>query len=63
MKIVEGGNKFYVQGCIIKNIDSVQDFADTLNTGENNRTKAETNINPYSSCSHSIFLVELSYND
>ena len=63
IKIVGGGNKFYAQGCIIKNIDSVQDFTDTLNTGEYNRTKAETNANPYSSRSHSIFRVELSYND
>ena len=63
IKIVGGGNKFYAQGCIIKNIDSVQDFTDTLKTGEYNRTKAETNANPYSSRSHSIFRVELSYND
>ena len=63
IKIVGGGNKFYSQGNIIKTIDSVQDFTEALNTGENNRTKAETNANPYSSRSHSIFRVELSYQD
>ena len=63
IKIVGGGNKFYSQGNIIKIIESVQDFAEALNTGENNRTKAETNANPYSSRSHSIFRVELSYQD
>ena len=63
IKIVGGGNKFYSQGNIIKIIESVQDFTEALNTGENNRTKAETNANPYSSRSHSIFRVELSYQD
>ena len=63
IKIVGGGNKFYPQGCIIKNIESRDDFTDALTIGENNRTKAETNVNPYSSRSHSIFRVELSYND
>ena len=63
IKIVGGGNKFYSQGNIIKTIDSVQDFTEALNPGENNRTKAETNANPYSSRSHSIFRVELSYQD
>ena len=63
IKIVGGGNKFYSQGCIIKKIESVQDFTNALNTGELNRTKAETNANPYSSRSHSIFRVELYYND
>ena len=63
IKIVGGGNKFYSQGNIIKTIESVQDFTEALNTGENNRTKAETNANPYSSRSHSIFRVELSYQD
>ena len=63
IKIVGGGNKFYSQGSIIKNIESVQDFTDALSIGEINRTKAETNANPYSSRSHSIFRVELYYND
>ena len=63
VRIVGGGNKFYSQGSIIKTIDSFQDFKDALSTGENNRTKAETNANPYSSRSHSIFRVELSYQD
>ena len=63
IKIVGGGNKFYSQGSIIKNIESVQDFTDALSVGEINRTKAETNANPYSSRSHSIFRVELYYND
>ena len=63
IKIVGGGNKFYSQGSIIKNIESVQDFTDALSIGESNRTKAETNANPYSSRSHSIFRVELYYND
>ena len=63
IKIVGSGNKFYPQGCIIKNIEILDDFTDALTIGENNRTKAETNVNPYSSRSHSIFRVELSYND
>ena len=63
LRVVGGGNKFYAQGCIIKNIESKDDFTEALTIGENNRTKAETNVNPYSSRSHSIFRVELSYND
>jgi len=63
LRVVGGGNKFYAQGCIIKNIESKDDFTEALTMGENNRTKAETNVNPYSSRSHSIFRVELSYND
>ena len=63
VKIVGGGNNFYSQGCFINYIDSFQDFTKALKTGENNRTKAETNANPYSSRSHSIFRVELSYQD
>ena len=61
IKIVGRGNKFYAQGCITKTINSVQDFSNALSFGELNRTKAETNANPYSSRSHSIFRVELSY--
>ena len=63
IKIVGGGNKFYSQGCIKEKIESVQDFTNALSTGEINRTKAETNANPYSSRSHSIFRVELYYED
>ncbi len=63
IKIVGGGNKFYPQGCIIKTINKRDDFSKALIIGENNRTKAETNVNPYSSRSHSIFRAELSYQD
>ena len=63
IKIVGGGNKFYCQGCNIKTINKKEDFSAALTTGELNRTKSETNSNPYSSRSHSIFRVELSYED
>ena len=63
IKIREMGNRFYPQGCIVKNIRNEDDFRDALTIGEINITKAETNANPYSSRSHSIFRVELSYKD
>ena len=61
IKIREMGNKFFPQGCIVKNIETEQDFTNALTIGELNKTKAETNVNPYSSRSHSIFRVEISY--
>lgn len=61
LKIGGGGNKFFPQGAIIKYIEKNKDFESILMLGENNRTKAETNSNPYSSRSHSIFRVEISY--
>ena len=63
VKIGGMGNKFYPQGCIIKNIESEEDFKNALTIGEENKTIAETNANSYSSRSHSIFRVELSYED
>ena len=54
-------NKFYPQGAIIKNIKDCDDFKKALEIGDYNKSKGETNSNPYSSRSHSIFRVELSY--
>jgi len=64
-KIKIGGttNKFYPQGNIVKKIEKISDFTFCLKVGESNRTKAETNVNQNSSRSHSIFRVELSYED
>ena len=64
-KIKVGGttNRFYPVGNIVKSIEKISDFTFCLKIGEANRTKAETNANANSSRSHSIFRVELSYED
>ena len=54
-------NRFYPKGAIIKNIENFNDFENALKIGEFNRSKGETKSNPYSSRSHSLFRVELSY--
>ena len=56
-------NKFFPQGAIIQNIESVNDFTNVLKIGELNRSKGETNVNHNSSRSHSIFRVEMSYKE
>ena len=63
LRIGEVANKFFPQGNIIKNIENKKDFENCLITGELNKSKGETNANPYSSRSHSIFRVELSYKE
>ena len=57
-------NKFFPQGATVKSIentDNFDDFENILKLGEINRSKGETNANPYSSRSHSIFRAEISY--
>ena len=61
LKLAGSSNKFYPQGAIIKNIKEYDDFTNAFEIGEFNRSKGNTNSNPYSSRSHAIFRVELSY--
>ena len=61
LKISGTSNKFFPQGAIVKIIEDFPDFENVLKVGELNKSKGETNANPYSSRSHSIFRVELSY--
>ena len=56
-------NKIIPQGATIKNIKKEEDYKDALKFGEINRSKCETKANPYSSRSHSIFRVELSFKE
>ena len=58
---IGGSSKFFPQGAIVKNIEEKKDFEPILEFGHQNRSKGETNANPFSSRSHSIFRVELSY--
>ena len=63
IKIRGTADRFYPSGNIVKKIEKISDFSYCLKVGENNKTKAETNANQTSSRSHSIFRVELSYED
>ena len=58
---IGGSSNFYPKGAIVKNIEKRKDFDNILILGEQNRAKGETKSNPFSSRSHSIFRVELSY--
>ena len=58
---IGGSSNFYPKGAIVKNIEKRKDFNNILILGEQNRSKGETKSNPFSSRSHSIFRVELSY--
>lgn len=63
LQIKEGRDGVYVSNCVEIKAESVADVLDAMKKGDKNRSQSETNMNKYSSRSHSVVVVSVNCED